>query len=354
MAVSISVPHLGPEIAGGVVAEWYVPDGATVAAGDLICRVECDFVAIEIEAEVPGVLRQRARAGSIEQADAVIGVITSADEVAPRVEAAPVCAAAPPPETSASELDWRAGALPEPGEPVVVPFRRGQREPGDTVRPLLEAGTAIPGLPLWEPDEDPPFADAFPVQLTAERLDRFDAIAAEASAAAQVLTMEARIDATQALRAAAVLAEEWRGGEPPIVEDLVLRAFARALAEAGLESSPCGLSRVTPLSDSTVAISDAGRRSFREAVRVRAAGGDTAAEGAAWWLLSLRETGIDRGQPPLSAGHTLAASMGAIGERGLLSVTMAYDSARAGAGEAARILARVRRLVEEPYALLTS
>jgi pyruvate/2-oxoglutarate dehydrogenase complex dihydrolipoamide acyltransferase (E2) component len=337
-----------------VVAEWYVPDGATVAAGDLICRVECDVVAIDIEADAPGVLRQRSSAGSIEQADAIIGVITSPDEAAPSVEPAPGCAAAAPPGTSASELERHAGAVPVTGEPVVVPFRRGQREVTETVRPLLEAGTAIPGLPLWEPDEDPPFADAFRVPLTAGRLDRFDAIAAEVTAGAQVLTMEVWIDATQALRAAAALAEEWRGDEPPIVEDLVLRAFARALAENGQEPSPAGLSRVTPLSDYTVAISAAGERNLREAVRVRAAGGDTAADGAVWWLLSLRESGIDRGQPPLSAGHALAASMGAIGGRGWMSVTMAYDSARAGPGEAARILARVRRLVEEPYALLTS
>ncbi len=361
MAVSISVPNLGPEMAGGLVAEWYVPDGAPVGAGDLICRFECEFVAVEIEADAPGLLRQQAAAGSIERVDAVIGMITSPGEAVPDSESAPVCAGPAPATPPVTEHHQHAGAVPEPAEPTVVPFRRGPREaadadrrPSEKVQPLEDAGTAIPGLPLWEPDEDPPFADAFPAGVTAGHVSRFIAVAAEASAGAEALTMELRLDAAQALRAVGVLAWEWHELEPPIVEDLVLRAFARALGESGLDSSPAGLTRITLESDHAVAIRDASERGFREAVGVRAAGGDTAADRAAWWLLSLRETGVLMGQPPLDAGHALAASIGAIDESGWMSVTMAYDSSRLGPGEAARILARVRRLVEEPYGLLSS
>ena len=77
MAVSVEVPDLGADMAGGVVAEWYLPDGTAVDSGDVVCRVECDFVAVEVEAERPGVLRHQKPAGSIERPGAVLGLILS-------------------------------------------------------------------------------------------------------------------------------------------------------------------------------------------------------------------------------------------------------------------------------------
>lgn len=359
MAVPVSVPNLGPDMAGGVVAEWYVPDGATVDAGDLVCRVECEFVAVEIEAEAPGVLHWRASAGSIERVDAVIGMITRPGEATPGPESPPIAIPAPPTPTAA-ERHERTVTGTGPGDQVVVPFRRSPREAAntgprtsETVAPLEDAGTAIPGLPLWEPEEDPPFAEVFPA-APVEQVARFTAAAAEANARAQVLTMEVRLQAREALRAIDVLVREWRDAPPPIVEDLVVRAFARALVEAGVETSPAGLTRVTLQSEHAIAISVASERGFREATGTRAAGGDVAAERAAWRLLSLRETGVQACQPPLDAGQTLAASMGAIDGSGHMNVTMVYDSSRLGPAEAARILTRVRDLVEEPYGLLAS
>ena len=194
MAVSISVPNLGPEMAGGIVAEWYRPDGATVDHGELICRLECEFVAVEIEAEAPGLLHHRRPAGSIERPGAVIGLVLAPGEVLPEE---PVLAEVPP-HAPADEDEPRPAAITggfeddseeepasppplAPGEPVVLPFRRRTADeapyqwsaaPGDatefetplfeTAEPLADAGAAIPGLPLWEPDDDPPYADAFP------------------------------------------------------------------------------------------------------------------------------------------------------------------------------------------------
>jgi hypothetical protein len=50
----------------------------------------------------------------------------------------------------------------------------------------------------------------------------------------------------------------------------------------------------------------------------------------------------------------MAAALGAVDETSAMSVTMAFESSRLGQGEAARLLARVRTLVEEPYGLLSS
>lgn len=386
MAVSISVPNLGPEMAGGIVAEWYRPDGATVDHGELICRLECEFVAVEIEAEAPGLLHHRRPAGSIERPGVVIGLVLAPGEALPDESAQadipqPFTAGEDEPQSAASTSSFDDGPVEEPspppplapGEPVVVPFRRRLSDdaphpwsavPGDAAEfetslfenaePLADAGAAIPGLPLWEPDDDPPYADAFPPAAISPEA-RFSAIAAEAAAEGQVLTMEVRVGASEATRAVRVLAREWRELTPaPMVEDLVLRAFAKALAEAGLEPSPAGLTVIAPGSDHAVAVADAGARGFREAVHARATGGDEPTERAKWTLMSFRECGIRAAEPALAWGHTLAAALGAIDESSTMSVTMAYDSSRIGPGEAARLLARVRMLVEEPYGLLSS
>ena len=64
MAVSVELPDLGRDMAGGLVAEWYLPDGAAVGAGEPVCRVECAFVAYEVEAAESGLLRIRRPAGT--------------------------------------------------------------------------------------------------------------------------------------------------------------------------------------------------------------------------------------------------------------------------------------------------
>jgi hypothetical protein len=372
-------------MAGGLVAEWYLPEGASVGPGDLVCRLECEFVAVEIEAQAGGLLHHRKPAGSVERPGTVIGMLLAPGESPaddpPRPDSTTPAAPGLEPVTAASDPAAPAESGPPspsapplaPGEPVVVPFRRrsagGETAspwgavPGDaaefetslfdTAEPLPVAGAAIPGLALWEPDDDPPYADAFPPTDTLPAA-RLSAIAAEAPEA-HVLTMEVRIGAAEALRAVRVLAGEWRDLAPsPLVEDLVLRALATAIEEAGLESSPAGLTLVTPGSDHAVAVSGAARRGFRDAVKARAGGGDEPAERAAWTLVSFRECGIRAAEPAPGDGDTLAASLGAIDEAGAMSVTIAYDSSRIGPGDAARMLARVRSLVEEPYGLLSS
>ncbi len=88
MGVVVEVPDFGEGMGAGLVAEWYHADGADVSAGQPVCRVECAFVAFEIEATGHGLLRHQKPAGSMEPAGAVLGVILVAGEVFPGVEAA--------------------------------------------------------------------------------------------------------------------------------------------------------------------------------------------------------------------------------------------------------------------------
>ncbi|MES4793458.1 MAG: hypothetical protein C4321_11195, partial [Chloroflexota bacterium] len=59
--------------------------------------------------------------------------------------------------------------------------------------------------------------------------------------------------------------------------------------------------------------------------------------------------GVERLEPRLAGGR-LAFGLGA-GRDGSGTITMRYDSAMFGEGDAGRVLARVRSLVEHPYRL---
>jgi hypothetical protein len=326
MAVPIVAPGGGEDGAAPVLSAWHYPDGAWVEAGALVCRLEDrSGETVDVAAPAAGILQQHCPAGGIGHAGALVGLVLNDGEAPARVPSG------------------------RPGEPVVVPFR--SRTGDGLVTPLAEAGAAIPGLRLWEPDPDPPYAEARPAPTTRE--ERFASISQAAAADSRLLSMEVAVPVAEAHRAVRVLAREWndRGAEP-IIEDLVLRALARAMEERGRGSSPAGLTLVRTSSDESVALAEASGRDFREAVRARASGGDRAFDDCAWVLTSVRAIGIRAAQPVLTAGHVLAATLSSVDQAGTIGVTIAYESSRIGVGDAARFLARVRMLLEEPYGLL--
>jgi pyruvate/2-oxoglutarate dehydrogenase complex dihydrolipoamide acyltransferase (E2) component len=47
------------------LVRWYKDDGAVVQSGDPICEIETDKASVDIQAPVNGVLRQRAKPGSL-------------------------------------------------------------------------------------------------------------------------------------------------------------------------------------------------------------------------------------------------------------------------------------------------
>jgi pyruvate/2-oxoglutarate dehydrogenase complex dihydrolipoamide acyltransferase (E2) component len=75
LATAINIPKLGWSMEEGTLLEWLVDDGATVAAGQVIYRLETDKVENEIEAPIGGVLRQIGNAGEIYAVGDQIGEI---------------------------------------------------------------------------------------------------------------------------------------------------------------------------------------------------------------------------------------------------------------------------------------
>lgn len=405
MAVPIALPDLGPGMAGGIVAEWYRPDGTAVDVGEVVCRVECEFIALEVEAEGPGVLRHRKPAGSIERPGSVLGLILAPGESMP-AEPPPQPAAGPAPSpveappadlarpeegaleeaavsTAEEGVDPAAASEPPavPPEAVVVQFpRRFTPQPGDQwasapgdavefesalfgsgpadrADVLPEPGASIPGLPLWEPEDlaTVPFAAPFPVAATTvppSIEERFARISAEAEASAQVLAMTVAVDMTEANRLVAVCRREWREQPSPDASDVVFRALALALEHTGHAGGTGAMVISEAESDISLAIQVPADRTFRAAVEARAEGGDSAFESADWLLVSLAALGVRTATPRLNGGRAMAFAVGDVDTTGRATLTMAYDSSRWSEGSAARFLARTRALLESPYAML--
>jgi hypothetical protein len=424
VAVSVAVPDLGEDMVGGLVAEWYRPDGAAVQPGDPVCRIECAFVAFEVEAEKAGLLRHRRPAGSIERPGVILGHILATGEPVPGdAPSAPANQEPVEPATEGlrgtlPELEPEADSEPEftfdfnfepepeppqlviveppappPGderdgqveaepleefeqaliEAVVVPFPRRfamqpgvplDEVPGDSVTfetSLFEApdgqvadslpvpGGSIPGLALWDPEDQSPGSPASAPKKT-ESLAR---IALDPGASVQVLSMSIFLDCKEAERMRVVLAREWRSaGITPLLEDIVFRSVAMALREASGVDSTGALVIVGVDSDSSSDIAEPAGKALRESVRSREAGGDIEMETASWQLVSLAEQGIVAATPQLEPGWHVAFAIGAPDSERRATLTAAYDSSHWSVGSMARLLARAREIFEAPYAML--
>ena len=294
----------------------------------------------------------------------------------------------------ASILPLRRTTLPEP-PPVPGGDSSWEPVPGDGLRVAegwmagadLESGfdaSAQPGEPpVKHPDEDPrdyfDIAPLAPGVTRAEDLQPSNEVAPatepiadkaaeefEASPATVpgVQYLRTRVDLREVRKMCAQLAREWQPVEPRD-EDVLVRAAGKALGEFGLPES---VALVVPERDGrrSSVLSAAASTPFRAAVEALAAGWSAPAEGEhGFELVSFAEWGIDEGSPELTAGRPLSLSVGAVRELAVVEgnelvpapmavLTLAYDPSAITPGQAAWFLARVRDLLEAPYALLAA
>lgn len=377
---------MGEGMAGGVVAEWYQPDGSTVSTGDPICRIECEFVAFDVEAEQPGLLRHQRPTGSIEKPGVILGLILAPEESATRGSAMPplaepVLAEEVPLDEAIAGFDDSgesplSDSLDEPEDPafeaIVVPFPRRfadvpavewDEAPGDAVDfesgffsgkpdPVTEAlvvpGGSIPGLALWEAETESTIRDLPELQN-----ERYARISAEAAASAQVLTVSVCVNLMEARNLVAACTRAWTDSEVGArIEDVVFRAIAYALENVGMNPGPGALVIAEDESDVSSALAAPMTMTLREAVATRATGGDATFEDAEWVLVSLANLGVTSATPRLDGGRSLSFALASEDEHGVAGLTMSYDSSRWSEGGAARLLVRVQELAETPYAML--
>ena len=81
----IYLVKVGMNMTEGVVEEWYVADGASVNAGDMLYRLETEKVNLDVDAETNGVVKHLVEEGVTMKPGDVVGYIYAADEPVPEV-----------------------------------------------------------------------------------------------------------------------------------------------------------------------------------------------------------------------------------------------------------------------------
>ena len=56
MATEILMPALSPTMEEGVIVKWFIKEGDTVSAGDLLAEIETDKATMELEAIDDGIV----------------------------------------------------------------------------------------------------------------------------------------------------------------------------------------------------------------------------------------------------------------------------------------------------------
>ena len=79
----IYLVKVGMNMTEGVVEEWYVADGASVNAGDMLYRLETEKVNLDVDAETSGVVKHLVEEGVTMNPGDVVGYIYAADEPVP-------------------------------------------------------------------------------------------------------------------------------------------------------------------------------------------------------------------------------------------------------------------------------
>jgi len=146
MPTDVLIPKLGMTMTEGTVAEWLVPDGAPVRAGDIVYRLETEKIEFQVEAESDGILRHLVPAGTTLPPGSVVGYILAPGEAPPAGAPAPAAPAAAAPQGA-------PGAPPPPPEAGRVPAspaaRRLAAELGVALETVLGTG---PGGRITEED----------------------------------------------------------------------------------------------------------------------------------------------------------------------------------------------------------
>ncbi len=83
MATEIYLVKVGMTMTEGMVEEWYVPDGGTVAKGELLYRLETEKINLDVDADASGIVKHGVAVGVTKQPGDVIGFIYAAGEAMP-------------------------------------------------------------------------------------------------------------------------------------------------------------------------------------------------------------------------------------------------------------------------------
>ena len=145
MATNVVMPQMGYDMREGTVVRWYKQEGETVNRGEVIADIETDKATVEFEAYTGGVLgRIVAAEGVAVPVGNLIAIITEPGEAVPEPAVAPPAAAEPAPAPTpepAAAVAPPAAAPPADGQVRASPIaRRLARERGIDLALLTGTG----------------------------------------------------------------------------------------------------------------------------------------------------------------------------------------------------------------------
>ena len=149
--MEIKIPEVGESIQEVVVSRWNKQDGDLVERDELICELETDKVALEINAEAAGILHIGVKEGETVAPGTVIGQIETSD-VQPEAAAEAAAPAAPPAIPKAEP----APPKPIPVAPQPVPVAPAPAAPIPPQQPAAAPSPAVIASTLADvPGEGP-------------------------------------------------------------------------------------------------------------------------------------------------------------------------------------------------------
>jgi pyruvate dehydrogenase E2 component (dihydrolipoamide acetyltransferase) len=389
----IVMPKLGLTMTEGLLAEWRVRAGASVATGDVLFVVETEKIATDVEAPGPGEIRELlVEAGATVPVGTPVARWTGSGAVAPEpatVEALPPAAETPPPAASAATPAGRVVATPL--------ARRLARRHGVALASLRGSGprgrikAADVLAAAAEPEEGKPAAPTAAAPAgAAVPLDRVRLIAAQRLAQAKREIPHFYVGAVAELSRLQTLREEWNrlpGGVPRVsVTHAILAATGRALMEQPalnrvwqgegwrqLVSPDVGVAVDTPRGLFAPVLRDAGRlpldalAAAATALVARARDGRLSPDELAGGAITVSNVGMHGARflvPIINPGQSMILGVGATeavfrpdaaGNPSLrreVTLVLAADHRVLDGAAAAALLARIVALLERPLALL--
>ena len=245
MATNINMPQMGYDMREGTVVRWYKQEGETVNRGEVIADIETDKATVEFEAYTDGVLgRIVASEGVAIPVGNLIAIITEPGEAVPDAPApeAPAAAPAPTPAPVVAAPPPAAPAPSEDGQVRASPIARRLARERDIDLALL-TGTGPNGRIVEQDvlDYQPPAAVPSPAPgLAAPADSRIDLsrmrqtiarVTSDSKTTAPHFYVTAEIDMGKAMALRRDVNDEVGADNRVSVNDLMVKACALALAK---------------------------------------------------------------------------------------------------------------------------
>ena len=412
MATRIDMPQLGLTMETGTILQWLKAEGDRVEKGQPVVLIQTDKVEYEVEAPAAGtVLKIAAKEGAELPVGSLMGGIGQPGEdlaglpgTAPAVAATPAAAeprAASPAPPAVSQPAAAAAQGPAsmrtPGERVKIsPVAKklaqdhgidinaltGTGPEGRIVREDVERAVAAKSPEPRAPSRVEATAIPESIPLTGMRKVIFDRMGQSWREAARV-TLFADADMTELVRLRQTQGAEWerRFGVKPSYGDLIHLAVARALREeprincrldgqAVRVRKEVNLSFAVDLGEGLVApvIKDADRRSLGDLTKAARSLADQARAGklspnemadGTFTVTNLGGLGVEYFTPIVNQPQAGILGVGRIMEkpvalgggihvRSMLTLSLVFDHRLLDGAPAAKFLAKVKELLENP------